>query len=87
MRAKILLQMIVFLTFVLVQTNNIISQESGWVDKGSYQEQKLKISEILKIFYSEDGDSFSSFSNDFIYRKWSVKSGNLISEKKLIWRI
>ena len=68
-----------FLLLFVIANLSLISQESGWVNKGDYLEQKLKVGSISFIRLSKDGNHFFTYSNDKYLRKWNIETGLLIS--------
>jgi hypothetical protein len=73
-----------FLLLFIIANLSLISQESGWENKGGYLEQKLKVGSITFLQYSKDGKHFYTLSDDNLFRKWESESGVLVNEKQII---
>src|SRR3989339_1667132 len=58
-------------------------QESGWIDKGNYLENKLVTSTYYKVQFSPDGKSILTFGDDQFLRKWDTETGTLLKEIKM----
>ena len=74
------------LLVVILLPINLISQSdtSGWIDKGEYKEQKLKVGPITFIRFSSDEKSIFTYGTDKILRRWSFDSGSLINKFSLV---
>lgn len=55
-------------------------ETSGWLDKGDYYQQIMKLGPIRFLKYTQDGRFLFSFGDDNKLRKWDVPTGSLIKE-------
>ena len=56
--------------------------DSGWVQKDGYLENALQVGSISFFRYSNDGQNLFIFGSDYTFRKWDVKTGKVVKEKK-----
>ena len=56
--------------------------DSGWVQKDGYLENALQVGSISFFRYSNDGQNLFIFGSDYTFRKWDVKMGKVVKEKK-----
>ncbi len=59
-----------------------VTTDSGWVQKDGYLEHSLQVGSISFFRYSNDGQYLFTFGNDYTFRKWDVKTGKVVKEKK-----
>ncbi|MBI5325719.1 MAG: T9SS type A sorting domain-containing protein [Ignavibacteriae bacterium] len=76
MKRIIFIILLIFLTSQYAKSQN----ESGWLDKGNYLENKLKTLQYNIVQFSPDGRTILTYSADKIIRKWDTETGSLIKE-------
>ncbi len=59
-----------------------VTTDSGWVQKDGYLENALQVGSISYFRYSNDGQYLFTFGSDYTFRKWDVKTGKVVKEKK-----
>ncbi len=79
---------LLLLAFILLKSE-MLSQESGWQQKGNLKYQIAAIDTIIQHGISVSGDTLWTFCQDSTLYYWDIESGNLINKKKFddIYRI
>lgn len=84
------LRYLILLILALIGLNKeMLSQESGWQQKGNLKYQIAAIDTIIQHGISVSGDTLWTFCQDSTLYYWDIETGNLINKKKFddIYRI
>ena len=67
------------LYFIFILSIQVTSGEtSGWIDKNSYNEQKLKINNLKLLHFNDNGSKFYTLHTNNIIYYWDSNSGILL---------
>ena len=74
---------IIVMLFFCFYFQDALSQTSGWIDKGYYQEEELKIDGIIAARFNESGSIYYTLNSNGLYPHnavyyWDTESGKLM---------